>query len=406
MPAPYFFFRPLLGASRSWVGIDWQVVDTTQVKAGDYARCFSENSTMQLADKLPLVLSIDSSYLGQQEFFQKFKAAQAIFVLPPDTIDDPASLDLCKNLRKSGHRLALRVEEAGSIKRIPVAAFDHLKFDAHFVRHELPAADLLYTRDAGFQRIAAQVATHELFNWLTDKKFEFCDGSFVTVVDPVALKETDLSHLKVLKLISLIVQDADSREIESVFREEPKLSYNLLRLVNSVAIGAGAKISSFHQAIAILGRRQLQRWLQLLIYANQVAHSNEPNPLMQLAAARGRQMELLCESLESPPDVPELADAAFMTGIFSLLDVLLKLPMSEILEALPLQDHIHEALGARGGVLGDLLKAVIAAESCASGDSSELACAEEILARYNIDPTRHAMAQTIAYYWASRINLA
>ena len=174
-----------------------------------------------------------------------------------------------------------------------------------------------------------------------------------------------------------------------------------MRLVNSVAVGARTKISNFSQAIAILGRRQLQRWLQLLIYANNLADGNTPNPLMQLAAARGRQMELLSAAIDPIPDVPELSENAFMTGLFSLLSVLINLPMNEILKEIPLQDAVADALSnpADNGVLGQLLTAVSA------GEAGNVESAVRILSELGITPAVHAKSQVTAYYWASRINI-
>jgi EAL and modified HD-GYP domain-containing signal transduction protein len=151
----------------------------------------------------------------------------------------------------------------------------------------------------------------------------------------------------------------------------------------------------------VLGRRQLQRWLQLLIYANNLAEGNAPNPLMQLAAARGRQMELLSAAIEPIPDVPELTDNAFMAGLFSLLSVLINLPMSEILKEIPLQDEVVDALNnpADDGVLGRLLSAIIA------GESGNFTGAGRILSDLGISPAVHAKSQVTAYYWASRINV-
>ena len=103
----------------------------------------------------------------------------------------------------------------------------------------------------------------------------------MTTVDTRVPVDADTTRLKLLKLLSLVVQDADTREIEEIFRQEPKLSYNLLRLVNSVAVGPKTPITGFNQAITVLGRRQLQRWLQLLIYANQFGQAGQPNPLLQ-----------------------------------------------------------------------------------------------------------------------------
>lgn len=399
MPAPYFFLRPLLAPNRAWAALDWQTGSTAAIDGSDLTRRLIDSGAASLAAKMPFVLPTDPAWLGQSEFIQKFEANQAIFVLPAGSLDEAANIDQCKALRTKGHHCALHVENAEIIRRVPVAAFDHLQFDAGFVRHQLPALDLIYARDAGFRTIARGVDSHELFEWLAARHFDFCDSSFVTARDPASGKEPDLTRLKLLKLLSLVAQDADTREIEAIFREEPKLSYNLLRLVNSVAVGAKTTIGSFHQAIAILGRRQLQRWLQLLIYANQLAHVHEPNPLMQLAAARGRQMELLVSAIEPAIDIPDFGDTAFMTGIFSLLDVLLNLPMKDILEALPLNEAIRDALDSRQGVLGHLLNAIVA------GESGNFLAAADTLTQIGINPTRHATAQTAAFFWASGINL-
>lgn len=399
MPAPYFFFHPMLGPDRAWSALGWQASPAHGVAAGDLAGCFAGSGVGPLADTLPVVLPIAPEWLMESEFIQKFGAHQAIFILPARTLDDPAALAQGKALRKRGYHLALRIASIEAIRAAPVAAFDHLHFDAAFAQRELSALDLIHIDRAGLRKIAGGVATHEQFAWLAASHFELCDSAFLTTPDPAHAPDPDVTRVKMLKLLSLVAQDADTRQIEEVFREEPKLSYNLLRLVNSVAVGAKTQISSFHQAIAILGRRQLQRWLQLLIYANQFGAGRDPNPLMQLAAARARQMELLCEAAGSPPDIPGLGDAAFMTGIFSLLDVLLNLPMSEVLDALPLQVAIVEALGARAGFLGTLLDALQAGEA---GRHEEAAAA---LAGLGISPASHAMAQTAAFYWASRINL-
>ena len=55
-------------------------------------------------------------------------------------------------------------------------------------------------------------------------------------------------------------------------------------------------------------------------------------------------MELLASTVAPRPDIPDFIDNAFMTGLFSLLDVLINLPMPEILKELPLHDAVNEAL--------------------------------------------------------------
>lgn len=401
MPSPYLFLRPILAADRSWVALDWQSVDPLATQGSDLVRSFAESTTAPLANMMSVVALVNPANLERDEFVNGFDPSQVVFVLPGSSLENPKTLERCKQLRTQGNRFGLQVDSADRLRKVPVALFDYLCLDASFARQVLSPADLSYAGDAGFQKIATNVSTHEMFRWLSDKGIDWSSSQFLSARDPQLGNEPDLTRLKLLKLLNLVKNDGDTREIEGIFREEPKLSYNLLRLVNSVAVGARTKISSFSQAIAILGRRQLQRWLQLLIYANNLDGGNAPNPLMQLAAARGRQMELLCAAIEPKPEVPDLCDNAFLTGLFSLLDILINLPMSEILKELPLENEVVEALKSpvHGGVLGQVLSAIIA------GESDDFSAAETIFSDLGISPAAHAKSQVSALYWAARINM-
>lgn len=401
MPAPYFFFRPLLATDRSWAAIDWQSASILTTGSGDLVRCYSESEAAPLANMLPMIAPASPAWLEDTTFVDAFDPGQIIFMLPASSLDSAGAMGRCKALHTRGYRIGLHVDSAGLVRKIPLSAFNYVRLEAEYARQDFPVADLAYTGDAGLRKIATGVGTLEMFDWLISKGFELCDSHFLTARTPLFGKEPDLTRLKLLKLLNLVIQDGDTHMIEEIFREEAKLSYNLLRLVNSVAVGARTKISNFSQAIAILGRRQLQRWLQMLIYANRLAEGNAPNPLMQLAAARGRQMELLCRAVDPSPNSTEHCDNAFMAGLFSLLDVLINSPMEEILKELPLHDEVLEALKSpqRAGMLGRLLSVVICGES---GNFSE---AEAILSEYGISPKIHAKAQIAAFYWAARINI-
>ncbi len=401
MPAPYFFFRPIVAADRSWAALDWQSESLPNSDASAFVQCFINSAAAPLAEMLPLVVPINPDFLLQDDFLKTLDSNRITFALPASILEIDPVIAQCKALHNRGKSLALRIEHSETLRRIPLAAFNSISFDATVARQDFPTLDLIYANDAGFRKIATHVDSYEMFAWLVEKGVEWSGSHFLTTPNPELGKEPDLARLKLLKLLNLVKQDGDTREIEAIFREEAKLSYNLLRLVNSVAVGARTKISNFSQAIAILGRRQLQRWLQLLIYANNLADGNTPNPLMQLAAARGRQMELLSAAIDPIPDVPELSDNAFMTGLFSLLGVLINLPMNEILKEIPLQDEVVDALNnpTDDGVLGKLLTAISA------GEAGNFAAAGRILSELGISPAVHAKSQVTAYYWASRINI-
>lgn len=396
----YHFFSPLLSPNQAWAAFDWQVFPTANpdptilVQAGE--------TCQPLGAKLPLWIPCQADWLENpffREFIKKPGHNQAILVFPEQTASNKTHESACQMLRKDGFHVALQVADSSILKHLTISSFDHLAFDVGHARNAVPLIDLINAHQYGYQLVATGVRTHEQFDWAVAKRFSLLSSQFVSTVDPRAPVDADTTRLKLLKLLSLVVQDADTREIEEIFRQEPKLSYNLLRLVNSVAVGPKNPITGFNQAITVLGRRQLQRWLQLLIYANQFGQAGQPNPLLQQAAARGKLLEGLVAATDPIADIDEAGEAAFMTGIFSLLDTLLHLPMNEVLAALPLAAPIVAALGTHDGPLGRLLQSVVSADS---GQHEEAAA---ILESLNVGPQAHLAAQVAAYAWASRITL-
>ena len=154
-----------------------------------------------------------------------------------------------------------------------------------------------------------------------------------------------------LRLVQLVAAEADNREIEDVFRSDPALSYQLLRLVNSLAIGAGRHITSFSQAIVMLGRKQLRRWLNLMVFASRDGDQRS-TMLLANVAIRARALELLAR--EAGMDVT-VQEQAFIAGMFSLLGVFFGMPLEEVLRPLQINDMMREGLLTRAGELGTLL---------------------------------------------------
>ena len=402
MSDTYFFIQPILASNGSWVALNWQSDPSTEVNCAEFLQCFSQSTAVPLAKNLPLVIPIAFEYLQRPEFLDTFEKSRTLFVLPSSCLEDESAIQHCCDFHRPGIRLAIQIDSPEILYKTPFAAFDTLRFSALTARQDFSALDIIYMNDVGFKKIATHVDSFEMFEWLALKRIgiEWSDGYFLTKPNLKLNKSPQPILNNLLRLFTLIKSDGDTQDIEAVFREEPKLSHNLLHLVNSVAMGGGTKINSFSQAVVILGRRQLQRWLQLLIYSS-LGNDNAPNPLIQLAAARGRQMELLSAAIEPIPDIPELSDNAFIVGRLSLLDALVNLPMSEVLKEIPLQDEVANALvdsDRRRNVLGQLLSAVVASEA------GDFAKAPQILSNFNISPEVHAKSQVTAYYWASRIN--
>ena len=161
-----------------------------------------------------------------------------------------------------------------------------------------------------------------------------------------------------LQMAQLVARDADTHAIEALLRQDPALSYHLLRLVNAPGIGNGRRVTSFAQAILMLGRQQLKRWLNLMLFA---ARGDDVRSRMLLArvAVRARARELLAKASGMARPAQE---QAFMTGMFSLLGVLFGTPLAELLQPLLIGEAVQAALLSRDGELGGLLVLMEAAE--------------------------------------------
>ncbi len=181
--------------------------------------------------------------------------------------------------------------------------------------------------------------------------FTWFSGDYPMFPQPSEEPDDGTSRRRLLALLGLLARDADTAELEALMKQDPALCFHLLKLVNSAAFGLGKPITNFSQAIAILGRRQMQRWLQLLLYAR-TDPDGPPNLLLPIAARRGAQLEVLCKNAGGDRDAQ---DIAFMTGVFSLLDRLFAMPMAEVVRTLHLPDEVCDALLRRAGRLGRLL---------------------------------------------------
>lgn len=177
------------------------------------------------------------------------------------------------------------------------------------------------------------------------------DGDWCMAPPPKASGAQSASRVHALQMVQLVAADADTHEIEALLRRDPTLSYNLLRLVNSLGMSTGRRITSFSQALLILGRQQLRRWLNLMLFA---ARQGDVRSAMLLArvALRARALELLAKSRGLDKNTQE---QGFMTGMFSLLGVLFGMALSELLAPLALGEAVHAALLRREGELGSLL---------------------------------------------------
>lgn len=267
---------------------------------------------------------------------------------------DEQVIERCRELRELGFLLALDDHKFDADNKKIYYVVDIIKIDILLTGMDALPDIVGQLRKYPVKLLAEKVETVEQFQACFDLGFDLFQGYFFA--RPVVLnrRKIDISGLALLKLLQQLTMGASIEMIEIFFKENPGLSYNMLKLVNSVALGMREKIKTLRHAILMLGMNQLRRWTQLSLFAGHDSRSIN-HPLLEMAAVRGRLMEIMLRQLAGRAASDERAEAAFMVGILSLLDVLFETPMDEIIANLNLNDDVSSALLKREGQLGKLL---------------------------------------------------
>ncbi|WP_370681682.1 EAL and HDOD domain-containing protein [Comamonas sp. GB3 AK4-5] len=282
-----------------------------------------------------------------------------------------AQLTTFAQLRARGFRLAFdqSLLRRSHVGWLPMAAF--IKLDMRQVAAGQAEALVRFAR----QHTRADIVAEKVE---TQAQFEFMQALGVTLFQGFWFAQPDVVHTKtmrpgqttVLQLIDLVRKQAEIGEIEALLKRDPTLSYHLLRFINSSGFGLSCEITSFRHAVVILGLKKLFRWAALLLTT---ASADCPVPAVgHTAVVRGRLMELLARELLPP----EEAEHAFVVGVFSLLDSMLNLPMTQALESVSLPQPVRDALLHRSGVLAPFLALTLA---CEQGDDQGFAHSAHVL---------------------------
>ncbi|WP_373987849.1 EAL and HDOD domain-containing protein [Duganella sp. BuS-21] len=211
-------------------------------------------------------------------------------------------------------------------------------------------------KNPGQKLLAEKVETAEEFQQCMELGFEYFQGYYFARPVILSGKKISPSQMSVLNLLALLDRDASNTEIERSVKHDALITLNLLRLVNTPSVGARQRINSVGHALMVLGRRQLRRWLQILLYVKHGGTQEFTSPLLQLATTRGKTLELMVEHRK--PGQRVSADIGFTVGVMSLMDTLFSIHMRDVLESVNVLDEVRGALLHRSGDYGSMLSLI------------------------------------------------
>jgi EAL and modified HD-GYP domain-containing signal transduction protein len=298
-------------------------------------------------------------------------------------------LQSLRDLRRQGYRIALDDYDIRTESMLLLEHADIVKVD---VREHSPAelaASVRALRQYPLRLVAEKVETREELEHCRALGFELFQGYFLQKPQLARAWRAPSGRLTILDLI-VRLNDAGSslEQIEKAICNDVGLSYRILRCINSSYFGVPREVSSIREAVLMLGLAELHKlcWVMLL-----AGLDGQPADLCIQSLQRARMCEALCEQAGLAG-----RESYFMTGMLSMLDVFLRLPMARALDMLPLQPAVRAALLGRQGDLGAALR-------CA--ESYERGAWEALLFR-DLSASQMAAAYLKATEWADQTWLA
>ncbi len=316
-----------------------------------------------LAEGQPALVNLSPALL-RDEALLHLPSGQMILGIDARTPLATDTRDSCIALADRGYRLALLQLSEGTpgMELLPVVGA--ARVDAAALTPDALAATAALARRHEVHLIAEHVKDRATRDRCTELGFAAFQGYRFAQAQTVARRDLRASHGALLELLNRLRDPSvPDRDIEACFQRDLPLSYKLLRIVNSAAMGR-REVWSIGHAIRLLGRESLYQWLSLLLLGSGGAGGVQ-GELSRASLARGR----FCELLGAAAGVPRAGPSLFITGFFSLLDVVLGVPMHDLVGQLDLASDVRAALLARDDFYGAVLAL---AESYEDGDWTQV----------------------------------
>jgi c-di-GMP phosphodiesterase len=213
--------------------------------------------------------------------------------------------------------------------------------------------------------IAADIESSDDFQVCFRAGFDYFHGSFVNRREDWHPPRANVDRGRIMQVLGQLRSGVEGGELAKTIRQDPVVTYKLLRYINSSANGLEQEITSIEQSLLLLGRERFYRWLSLLLFDVQKAGYIE-RVLTEQALVRASLLERLGRRTRQDGIVP---DQLFLTGLFSLLEKMIEGPLDETLARVSVPPAVSEALLAGSGPLAPFLNLAIA---CEKGDQEAI----------------------------------
>jgi EAL and modified HD-GYP domain-containing signal transduction protein len=326
-----------------------------------------------------------------KDYITLLPSEQAVVEVLETVPADDLVVAACRRLKESGYTIALDDFAVNDPREVLTDLADIIKVDIRETSAADAAAMVKRYGPWRCRMLAEKVETREEFLATKKAGFLYFQGYFFRRPEILTAHEIPANQFNYLRMLKAVSQrELDVREIENLVKSEAALCYRLLRYLNSAAFGFANEIHSVRHALAILGEREVRRWIRLV--ATLGAGQGKTSELVLSAMVRARFCELLS------PKIPHGDSDLFLMGLLSLMDAILEIPMSQVLDNIPIDQETKAVLSGGASRLRPFYQLMLAQES------GEWKTATDLTNQLHLTETEVAESYWQAMRWAREVS--
>lgn len=265
-------------------------------------------------------------------------------------------IDNLAYLKNMGYSIAL--DDVDNFKNIInfIGVIDIVKVDFRLANKEERRIIELICKKYKIDLLAEKIETREELEEAKELGYKYFQGYYYSKPSVFLGKDLSVKNTSIFMLLAeLLKEEFDIDKVESIMKNDIALTYKFLKFINSAYFNFLQEVKSIKQAIVLIGREELRKWLSIMTF---VRMSSENNEYAKNTIIRAK----LCEEIAREIKCKEEA-SAFMVGLFSNIHMMIEKDVEYVVETLPLNIQIKNALLGKDNLLKDILDITIAYEN-------------------------------------------
>lgn len=364
MSSKYIVRQPIKDLENHIVGYEIQYYGENQAFGSEGEKASNDFAAADTVYNF-LTMNTDKLFRGMLHFMtftttllmkkspRLFDKDELVIQIDDSVILHPLAMHMIHQYKKDGYKIAVNEFQFAPRYLAMLDSIDYIKLNFRTMQEATLKNIIEIAHSMDKKCVAVGIDREELYQRAVKLRVDAVEGTIVAEKMTQQTHSSGYMQSNFFRLMVAVIRDEpDLDEIEGIISVDATLTYGLLRIANSRYFSLRSKVTNVRQAIMTIGLNELKQWVYLLSASNAENRMDEgAEEFLRLSLMRAH----FCSSLMNyTKNMPITKSEAYMMGIFSTLNYLIDAPLDDILQHIPLNEKVKDALLSHGGRCGML----------------------------------------------------